>query len=48
MTDSAINGAAEAPPHFSAAEFKGVLSGETESVATAGGGGTAGFTLDQR
>ena len=48
MTDSAINGAAEAPPHAAAAEFKGDLSGGTDSVATAGGGGTAGFTLDQR
>ena len=47
MTDSAINGAAEAPPQ-AAAEFKGDLSGGTDSVATAGGGGTAGFTLDQR
>lgn len=47
MTDSAINGAAEAPPQ-AAAEFTGDLSGGTDSVATAGGGGTAGFPLDQR
>jgi hypothetical protein len=39
--------AAEAPP-LAAAEFSGILSGETDSIATASGGGTAGFTLAVR
>jgi hypothetical protein len=47
MTNGVFNGAAEAPP-LAAAESLGVLSGGPDSVATAGGGGTAGFTLDQR
>ena len=46
MTGGVFNGAAEAPPQ-AAAEFKGVLSGGTDSVATAGSWGIAGFTLDQ-
>ena len=42
-----VNGAAEAPP-LAAAEFGGVLSGGTESVATPGSWGATGFTLGQR
>ena len=47
MTKPAITGAAEAPP-LAAAEFGGVLSGGTESVATPGSWGATGFTLGQR
>ena len=42
MTDSAITGAAEAPP-LAAVEVGGDLGSGVESVATAGSGGTAGF-----
>lgn len=44
-----IHGAAEAPPFDVAGGHGGVpIGGVDDSVATAGGGGTAGFSLDQR